>query len=164
MFVIKDILATPLKERFGAKTVLTVSGLVVGISMITASSLSILYAITFIFALFSLTFCSFRTGVYPTKGEIWSQDCVDSEWISCWYLHDNCLIPIQFICNHLHPYPVFFNICSFRTGILATPLKERFGAKTVVTVSGLVAGVSMITASFLSSLYTITFILTVFAG
>ncbi|XP_033639069.1 monocarboxylate transporter 12-like [Asterias rubens] len=50
------------------------------------------------------------------------------------------------------------------SGVLATPLKERFGARTVVTVSGLVAGISMITASFLSSLYVITFILTVFTG
>ncbi|XP_071795924.1 monocarboxylate transporter 2-like [Asterias amurensis] len=49
-------------------------------------------------------------------------------------------------------------------GILATPLKERFGARTVVTVSGLVAGISMITASFLSSVYVMTFILTVFTG
>ncbi|XP_071795618.1 monocarboxylate transporter 12-like [Asterias amurensis] len=47
------------------------------------------------------------------------------------------------------------------SGILATPLKERFGARTVVIVSGIVAGISMITASFLSSLYAITFLLTV---
>ncbi|XP_033638475.1 uncharacterized protein LOC117299123 [Asterias rubens] len=58
----------------------------------------------------------------------------------------------------------FVNAGGHFTGVSATPLQERFGVRTVVTVSGLVAGVSMITASFLSSLYTITFILTVFAG
>ncbi|XP_071796190.1 monocarboxylate transporter 12-like [Asterias amurensis] len=50
------------------------------------------------------------------------------------------------------------------SGVLATPLKERFGARTVLTVSGLVAGISMITASFLPSLYIITFILTLLTG
>ncbi|XP_071795591.1 monocarboxylate transporter 12-like [Asterias amurensis] len=50
------------------------------------------------------------------------------------------------------------------SGILATPLKERFGARTVVTMSGLVAGISMITASFLSSLYAIIFTLAGFTG
>ncbi|XP_071795654.1 uncharacterized protein [Asterias amurensis] len=55
----------------------------------------------------------------------------------------------------------FVNAGGYFAGVLATPLKERFGARTVVTVSGLVAGISMITASFLSSLYVITFILTV---
>ncbi|XP_071795926.1 monocarboxylate transporter 12-like [Asterias amurensis] len=47
------------------------------------------------------------------------------------------------------------------SGTLATPLKERFGARTVVTVSGLVAGISMITVSVQSSLFVITLILTV---
>ncbi|XP_071790755.1 monocarboxylate transporter 12-like [Asterias amurensis] len=50
------------------------------------------------------------------------------------------------------------------SGILATPLKERFGARTVVTVSGLVAGISMIAASFLPSLYAITLTLAVLTG
>ncbi|XP_071796102.1 monocarboxylate transporter 11-like [Asterias amurensis] len=58
----------------------------------------------------------------------------------------------------------FVNAGGYFAGVSATPLKERFGARTVVTVSGLVAGVSMITAPFLSSLYTIALILTVFAG
>ncbi|XP_071795883.1 monocarboxylate transporter 12-like [Asterias amurensis] len=50
------------------------------------------------------------------------------------------------------------------SGVIATPLMDRFGARTVVTVCGLVAGISVITASFLSSLYGITFILTIFTG
>ncbi|XP_071789706.1 monocarboxylate transporter 12-like [Asterias amurensis] len=50
------------------------------------------------------------------------------------------------------------------SGILATPLKERFGARTVVTVSGLVVGFSMIAASFLPSLYAITSVLTILTG
>ncbi|XP_033638483.1 monocarboxylate transporter 1-like [Asterias rubens] len=50
------------------------------------------------------------------------------------------------------------------SGIIATPLMERFGARTVVTVSGLVAGISMATASLLPNLYGITFILTIFTG
>ncbi|XP_071795973.1 monocarboxylate transporter 6-like [Asterias amurensis] len=58
----------------------------------------------------------------------------------------------------------FVHSGAFISGVLAMPLKERFGARTVVTVCGLVAGISMITASFLSSLYVITFILTVFTG
>ncbi|XP_071810310.1 monocarboxylate transporter 12-like [Asterias amurensis] len=58
----------------------------------------------------------------------------------------------------------FVHSGTFFSGVLATPLMERFGARTVVTVSGSVAGISMITASFLSSLYVITFILTVFTG
>ncbi|XP_071795981.1 monocarboxylate transporter 12-like [Asterias amurensis] len=58
----------------------------------------------------------------------------------------------------------FVHSGAYFSGVLATPLKERFGARTVVTVCGLVAGISMITASFLSSLYVITFILTAFTG
>ncbi|XP_071795982.1 monocarboxylate transporter 12-like [Asterias amurensis] len=58
----------------------------------------------------------------------------------------------------------FVNAGGFFAGVLATPLKERFGARAVLTVCGLVAGISMITVSFLSSLYTIAFILTIFAG
>ncbi|XP_033638836.1 monocarboxylate transporter 12-like [Asterias rubens] len=53
---------------------------------------------------------------------------------------------------------------AYLSSIMATPVNERFGARTVLTVCGLVAGISMITASFLSSLYAITFILTVFTG
>ena len=49
-------------------------------------------------------------------------------------------------------------------GILATPLKERFGARTVVTVSGLFVGFSMIAASFLPRLYAITSVLTILTG
>ncbi|XP_033639068.1 monocarboxylate transporter 11-like [Asterias rubens] len=58
----------------------------------------------------------------------------------------------------------FVNAGGFSSEVLATPLKERFGARAVLTVCGLVAGISMITASFLSNLYVITFILTIFAA
>ncbi|XP_033645060.1 monocarboxylate transporter 11-like isoform X2 [Asterias rubens] len=48
-------------------------------------------------------------------------------------------------------------------GFFATPLKERFGARTVVIVCGLTAGISMITASLISS-YVIAIILTFLTG
>ena len=52
----------------------------------------------------------------------------------------------------------------FLLGILATPLRERFGARTVLTISGLVAGSSMAVASFLPSLYATTSVFVVVTG
>ncbi|XP_071795626.1 monocarboxylate transporter 12-like [Asterias amurensis] len=54
----------------------------------------------------------------------------------------------------------FVDAAAQLSAIIATPLKERFGARTVLTVSGLVAGISMITASLQPNLYALTFILT----
>ncbi|XP_071789705.1 monocarboxylate transporter 12-like [Asterias amurensis] len=50
------------------------------------------------------------------------------------------------------------------SGILATPLKDRFGARTVLTISGLVAGSSMAVASFLPSLYATISVFVVVTG
>ncbi|XP_071795469.1 monocarboxylate transporter 12-like [Asterias amurensis] len=50
------------------------------------------------------------------------------------------------------------------SAILASPLREKFGAKAVVTVSGALVGGSLIASSFASSLYQIGILLTLFCG
>ena len=55
-------------------------------------------------------------------------------------------------------------ILFFLTGPFASPLKERFGMRAVVTASGLFAGTAFIVSSFASSLPVMTVILTLFAG
>ncbi len=50
------------------------------------------------------------------------------------------------------------------TAIFASPLRETFGVRAVVTVSGVLIGGSMIASSFATSLSQVAVILTVFAG
>ncbi|XP_038074047.1 monocarboxylate transporter 12-like [Patiria miniata] len=50
------------------------------------------------------------------------------------------------------------------TGLLARPLEVMFGTRTVVTVSGFILGVSMIIASFSTSIVMLTSILALAAG
>ena len=67
------------------------------------------------------------------------------------------------MCNNILIYFSLKTFFSFLKGFFATPLKERFGARTVVIVCGLTAGISMITASLISS-YVIAIILTFLTG
>ncbi|XP_033635536.1 monocarboxylate transporter 11-like [Asterias rubens] len=50
------------------------------------------------------------------------------------------------------------------SGICASPLRNKFGLRAVVTVSGVLVGGSLIASSFASSLYQIAILLTLFAG
>ncbi|XP_038054380.1 monocarboxylate transporter 12-like isoform X1 [Patiria miniata] len=56
------------------------------------------------------------------------------------------------------------NAVSCVTGLLATPLEAMFGTRTVVTISGFMLGVSMIIASFSTSIVMFTSILALAAG